>query len=108
MLAFQDLAADLRFTFRLFAKNVSVTAIALLSLALGIGASSAIFSLIYAVLIDPYPYKNSNRILAPTYTDKLGHDGTLNQTSRKSDTQATAEAERGVCFFMARVTSAAS
>ena len=80
MLAFQDLAADLRFTFRLFAKNVSVTAIALLSLALGIGASSAIFSLIYAVLIDPYPYKNSNRILAPTYTDKLGHDGTLDYT----------------------------
>jgi hypothetical protein len=32
----------------------------------------------------------------------------LNQTSRKSDTQATAEAERGVCFFMACVTSAAS
>jgi predicted permease len=80
MLVFQDLTADLRFTFRLFVKNVSVTSIALLSLALGIGASSAIFSLIYAVLIDPYPYKSASRILATTYTDRLGHDGRMGYT----------------------------
>lgn len=80
MLILQDLAADLRFTLRLLTKNVSVTVIAVLSLALGIGASSAIFSLIYAVLIDPYPYKNADRILAATFTDKLGRDGRLTYT----------------------------
>ena len=39
-------------------------------MALGIGASSAIFSLIYAVLLDPYPYQNADRIIAPTFSAK--------------------------------------
>ena len=80
MLAFQDMIVDLRFTLRLFAKNLSITAIAILSLALGIGASSAIFSLIYAVLIDPYPYKNADRIIATTFKDKLGREGRMDYT----------------------------
>lgn len=80
MLAFPDMIADLRFTLRLFAKNLGITVIATLSLALGIGASSAIFSLIYAVLIDPYPYKNADRIIATTFTDKLGREGRMDYT----------------------------
>jgi len=56
--------ADLRFAARLFRKNPGFSLIAILSMALGIGASSAIFSLVYAVLLDPYPYKNAERIVA--------------------------------------------
>ncbi|HEX4772308.1 MAG TPA: ABC transporter permease [Bryobacteraceae bacterium] len=80
MTAVQDFFTDLRFSLRMFAKNASITAIAALSLALGIGASSAIFSLIYAVLIDPYPYKDANRIIAPTFKDKLQRDGRMEYT----------------------------
>ena len=65
-----DFGADLRFTGRLFRKNPGFSLIAILSIALGIGASSAIFSLVYAVLLDPYPYKDADRIVAPTYADK--------------------------------------
>lgn len=77
MTAVQDFLTDLRFSLRLFTKNASITAIAALSLALGIGASSAIFSLIYAVLIDPYPYQNADRIIAPTFGTKLGDHGRM-------------------------------
>ena len=64
------IGADLRFTGRLFRKNPAFSLIAIASMALGIGASSAIFSLVYAVLLDPYPYKNADRIIAPNFTNK--------------------------------------
>ena len=72
-----ELATDLRFTLRLFRTNVAFSLVAILSLGLGIGASSAIFSLVYAVLVDPYPYKNSDRIVAPTFADKRGDGGRI-------------------------------
>ena len=53
MPAFAALGADLRFTGRLFRKNLGISLIAITSIALGIGASSAIFSLVYAVPARP-------------------------------------------------------
>jgi hypothetical protein len=41
-----------------------------LSLALGVGATSAVFSVIYAVLIDPFPYSGSNRIMQLSLKDR--------------------------------------
>lgn len=66
---------DLRFTLRLFRRNLGFSLVAILSLALGIGASSAIFSLVYAVLLDPYPYRDSDRIIAPTFTARSESNG---------------------------------
>jgi len=74
------IGADLRFTGRLFRKNPAFSLIAIASMALGIGASSAIFSLVYAVLLDPYPYKNADRIIAPNFSDKNGPRGTMEYT----------------------------
>ena len=50
-------------------KNPGITAVALLSLALGIGATTCIFSVIYGVLISPYPYAKANEIWAPEIRD---------------------------------------
>lgn len=75
-----DLVSDLRFTLRTTRKSISFTAAAVLSLALGIGASSAIFSLVYAVLFDPYPYRDSDRIINIGFSDRQREHGTLAYT----------------------------
>ncbi len=56
---------DLRYAVRGFGRNPGFTAVALLSLLLGIGASTALFSVVYGVLIAPYPYAKPNEIWAP-------------------------------------------
>jgi predicted permease len=74
------LAADLQFTLRMTRKSLGFTLAAVLSLALGIGASSAIFSLVHAVLLDPYPYRDSSRLINISFSDKQREHGTLNYT----------------------------
>ena len=56
---------DLRYALRGFGRSPGFTAVALLSLTLGIGASTALFSIVYGVLIAPYPYAKPNEIWAP-------------------------------------------
>ena len=52
----EPLAQDLGYAVRSFRRSPAFMLVALLSLTLGIGATSAIFSVIYGVLIAPYPY----------------------------------------------------
>src|SRR3989440_6626769 len=70
----QSILADLRYAGRELRKRPGFTLTAVLSLALGIGATSAVFSVIYAVLIDPFPYPGSNRIVEMRLVDKAGHN----------------------------------
>ena len=55
--------SDLRFGFRMLRKSASSSVLAALSLALGIGAATAIFSVVNAVLFEPFPYKDFDRIV---------------------------------------------
>ena len=70
----QSLSSDFRFAARELRKRPGFTITAVLSLALGIGATSAVFSVIYAVLIDPFPYPGYDRIVELRLKDKAGHD----------------------------------
>jgi predicted permease len=54
---------DIRFGLRQLIKIPGFTLTAIVSLALGIGATTAVFSVVYAILMDPYPYKDANRMV---------------------------------------------
>jgi putative ABC transport system permease protein len=70
----QSLWSDLRYAARELRKRPGFTLTAVLSLALGIGATSSVFSVIYAVLIDPFPYPGSDRIMELRLVEKSGDD----------------------------------
>jgi predicted permease len=67
---------DLRHALRVLAKNLGVTSLVIFTLALAIGATTAIFSVVYGVLLKPLPYPRADRLVAVW---EVNHRGTFSR-----------------------------
>ncbi|MGB6191237.1 MAG: ABC transporter permease [Terracidiphilus sp.] len=98
---FERLWQDIHSAFRHFRKNRRFSAICILTLALGIGAEATIYSVVHAVLIDPYPYRDAMRMVHIHLYDKdpapydLALDGTQFSAFEKSPVLDGAIAQDG-------------
>ena len=70
--ALEMLLQDIRYGLRVLSKNPGFTAVAVLTLGLATGAATAIFSVVYGVLLRPLPYADSNRIMAVSEVNSTG------------------------------------
>src|SRR5262245_50092219 len=84
----ESVAQDLRFGARTLAKNPGFTTVAVLTLALGIGATAAIFSLVNGILLVSLPYPNPEQLVSVTGTYPKGAVVAMRQQVRSADIAA--------------------
>jgi predicted permease len=87
----EDLLQDMRYGVRLIWKNPGITFVAVLTLALGIGVNTAIFSLISGILLRPLPYDQPDRLVQVTGFYPKGAFAAMRSQMRSMDVAAYAE-----------------
>jgi hypothetical protein len=70
--------ADVRYSFRQFSQNGTFALTAVVSLALGIGGATSVFSVINGVLLHPFLYSGADRMITLRVTDTAGYNGFSN------------------------------
>ena len=93
----QTIKQDVVFGLRQLRKAPGFTAAALVTLALGIGANSAIFSVVYSVMLKPLPFANSDRLI--TIGERIGanvNSGNIRQLRHVARQRAHPRRHRGV------------
>jgi putative ABC transport system permease protein len=88
-----DIFHDLRHAIRSLRRSPAFSVAAILTVALGIGVNTAVFNVVYAVLLDPLPYRDPGRLvhLAQTHPDFLSYQTAVPDFF---DWQASAKASR--------------
>jgi predicted permease len=95
----QAVLQDLRFTLRQLRTSPGFAAVAVLSLALGIGATTAVFSVVYAVLVNPYPYAAPDRMVHLVVKDQGGRDNWIELTGPQFRELAKAKSIESLAGF---------
>src|SRR2546423_277685 len=100
--------ADFKFAFRQLAKSPGFTAVAILSLALGIGANTAVFSLTDAVLLQSLPVKNPEQLVVFNWLaeENVGPVGLSGRQEREVDSNKTTSTSFSIFAFDAFQASA--
>ena len=99
-----SLLKDLRYAARSLMRRPAFTAVAVITLALGIGANTAIFSVVHGVLLEPLPYPESDRLVAlrqaklPAQPDTQVAPGNFLEWQRQNTTFASVAAYRTVSY----------
>jgi predicted permease len=91
------LVQDVLFAFRQLTRHRAYSLTAVLSLALGIGATAAVYSVLYGVLIDPYPYRDADRIAFITIQNRQGEGRDIPLTLAEVD-ELCQTTSVGECF----------
>src|SRR6476660_8424955 len=92
------LFADVRYGLRQLRKNPGFTTVAVLSLALGIGATTAIFSVVYGVLLRPLPYPGADRVVQLWQVNQGGRQSQFSDPNFQ-DVHARARSFDGIAEF---------
>src|SRR5438876_12005347 len=92
---------DLKFAFRQLLKNPGFTAVAVLTLALGIGANAAVFGVVKSVLLDALPYADADRLvrLYGSHRDRPQERGPLSAGTIKDITDRKRSFEKLRAFM---------
>jgi predicted permease len=77
----ETLGDDLRYAFRLLHKNLSFSGFAIMAVALGIGATTLMLSVVNSLLLEPLPYKDANRLFM--VWNKIPHEERISFSSRE-------------------------